>query len=611
MRDIRAEELAWGQATGALPAAVSEAFSLIAEIVVEKTKRNGLAMVKERLEKAICEWEYTQSSSAGTKTQHQVLPALCDLVKTADLEQLAGQGETIRAAVAADLLMLADAKVRIAESGTLTGASMVLIPAARTALTAAFEVVSRPDEKINPDLAWLVADSIINATWEEIGATENERNDAEEKQEKKFALMKAGLYVARAHIAAQRMVEDPPPIPETIRILLKNPAEGICKVIGEEGQIPNCISTIGDPLTVPADFQRIARWATLAVEAASAYEMLGGKKQPDVDRQLRASIELVFKAAEAFAQDKKFLGLVKSLTIFALDGNYVAVTVALGEAAKEGLVDTCTPVWTKPCEQFQDETEKAACEETFKNSGPGDKPCEVVADKRKRKECKSNLERWHECEKRVGKAAALLTAIVGYARTFEPVDSQTTEEEKAALAAERRQARKDSLEGLIDATTDRTNRGGEWVVSLGANLGYLGLGVQRLQNVPDGEDPDRSLRAQLALPLGIAFQRLPRREGDWRRVFGFHSMLTILDIGQYVAWDEELGTTDAEWGDLASPGVQVGVAVGKPDNFFTLGGHASYAPSLFDVEMGTDTERVGALRYGLFVQYFVPLFDFN
>lgn len=596
-----------------LPPGVSEAFSLIAEIVVEKTKRNGLAMLKERLESAICDWMYAPVSPEAS-SESKVLPSLCNLIQATDLEQLAGQGEAIRAALAADLLLLADTRVAWEESKDLKGAAKVLVPAARTALKATFEVVSRPKEEINPDLAWLVADSIINATWEALDPKSNE-------DQKSLALMRAGLYIARAQLAARRKVKNPPPIPDLIRLLLQD-TKAICPPAKDPNTPNPCPTLLACVLKSPAEFQNVARWATLAVEAATAYKVTLDGNKPDLDRQLRASIDLVFKAAEEFARPSyEYLGLVKTLTGSALDGNYAAVIVALGEAAKDGLVGSCKPDATG-CAKNTSPKEIKECEDAFAYATDWDAACKLIKTADLKAACESEVKGLPDCQRKIAKYTALLTAIVAYAKTFEKSDSPGSDEQKAALAAERRQQRKEALEGLIDATTDRSNRGGEWVAAVGANLGYLGLGTQRLQKAPDGESRHQRMGAQLALPLGVSFQKLPRSEGGWTRVFGFHSMLTLVDIGQYVAWDDEVAEVDTDWADLASPGLQVGLAVGRPDNFFTIGGHVSYAPNLYDVDMEVlvdpntnktriETEEVGALRYGVFFQYFVPLFDLN
>jgi hypothetical protein len=541
----------------AAPAALGEAFSLIAEIAVERARRNGLELLRGRLEEAVCSWTYKTS-------QVQVFPNVCMLIRSSELEQLANQGDLLRARFAQDLLVLVESRLPDPEERTI---GYVLQPATRTALTTIFDSLGDPRGRLSDEDAWVVLDAILNANWSKVS-----EQDGEEIRNK-LDFLKAGLYVARAYIAQLQMGSDPQVrirVPDLIRLLIN---KGNVEVKGLDGEVVGLdvkVKVVGfdeglkEKIRIPANFQRVARWATLAV---NAYTAETERRSPDVRARLRFTLDLVMTAAQNLLADRVGEGyylVAHDLALAALDGDLARLLSVAAETASQELFDFCE-----------------------------------TGDRR--------------CSQRVAKAAALLAGIAGYAGTFD--DSEVTSStDLAELAKERRAARKEALESLIDATTNRVNRGGDWVFSLGANVGLLLAGQQNLRVAAPDSDDTQDIYSQLSLPVGLAIQRLPsgnREDGRRRRAFGFHSMVTLVDLGQYVAWEDELGSADPELKSLAAPGVQLGLIWGKPNNFVTIGLQAAYAPDLFEIDLPEGPERTGGWRYGLAIQYFVPLFDFN
>lgn len=178
---------------------------------------------------------------------------------------------------------------------------------------------------------------------------------------------------------------------------------------------------------------------------------------------------------------------------------------------------------------------------------------------------------------------------------------QTPEQEKA-----QHELRRQYIEGFIDATTVRTNRQGDEIWSLGMNIGMVAAGYQINNAAPSGERKNTWIFGQVALPLGVAYQRLPGAGG-----VPLHLMLTLLDLGQYVAWSGDTGVTNQRWDTAISPGLQVGYMFGPPDNAVSIGVQATYAPTLFTGGSEVHTSRAGAFRAGVYLQYYVPIFDFN
>jgi hypothetical protein len=195
----------------------------------------------------------------------------------------------------------------------------------------------------------------------------------------------------------------------------------------------------------------------------------------------------------------------------------------------------------------------------------------------------------------IKKGVALLTAIARYAETYTVYD----ETDPAALA----QTRKETLEALIDATTDRSAREGDWVLSVGANVGVAPVAWQDTASLFDTSSPVFT-PAVGSLSMGFAAQWLPEE------FVGFHSMIYLFDLGQYLFIDEdELALGDVSWRNAFTVGVQVGATfmVGNPNTLFTLSGFLQYSPTI----PGGDTGYEDFRQFGVLLSYYVPFFDLN
>ncbi|AKT43550.1 hypothetical protein [Chondromyces crocatus] len=204
-------------------------------------------------------------------------------------------------------------------------------------------------------------------------------------------------------------------------------------------------------------------------------------------------------------------------------------------------------------------------------------------------------------EDQLTKGMALLSSFAAYAATYSATSREgEPERTEAELEALRHEERKKAIQSLIDVGTDRANRGGTTVLSLGASVGFAG--AQRWQRTPTGPVGSDTLFApQLSLPVGFALQVLPRH------VIGAHLQLSLLDLGQYI-------TVSGKDGSLAKPnaasafvfGAQAGVLLGSSKYSVLLAVTGGYAPGL-EFEQG----GVGGAYLGGFAGTYVPFFDFN
>lgn len=215
------------------------------------------------------------------------------------------------------------------------------------------------------------------------------------------------------------------------------------------------------------------------------------------------------------------------------------------------------------------------------------------------------------------RATQVLAAVGSYAQhyaTGEP-DSQQIQAQRAA--------RKKAIESLIDQATSRTNRQGDVIVSLGANVGFA-AGVQwtrRLTGEPDKgtiiEWQPGGVLPQLTLPLGIAVQRLPSGHASSRCFFcqqpwGGFIQLSPIDLGQFLSFSSNGSLATLDWQNAFMIGLQAG-----PMYSFSRKGRSMDAIQLaFDLRYSPGVRydpatQPGILRFSVALSYYVPFFDFN
>jgi hypothetical protein len=155
----------------------------------------------------------------------------------------------------------------------------------------------------------------------------------------------------------------------------------------------------------------------------------------------------------------------------------------------------------------------------------------------------------------------VLAALATYGSSYRKMNGeQATAEEEQLRADERRKA----VESLIDAVTDRVDREGDFVVSLGANVA-LGLEGRSAQDRQDYIN-----RMPLSLKTGVALQWLPDP-------LGWHAMISVLDLAQYATLSQD-GTTKLKPEGALRVGLEGGALLGKPSFPVTLTAQVGYVP---------------------------------
>jgi hypothetical protein len=198
----------------------------------------------------------------------------------------------------------------------------------------------------------------------------------------------------------------------------------------------------------------------------------------------------------------------------------------------------------------------------------------------------------------------VLGAFASYAGSYAAKpESGGSSAEIATYQAEQRKA---AMQDLIDAATDRRGREGDVILSAG--IGVQGVYAHRSQRCDSGDcsGEDSGPLVGASLPAGLALELLPSEQG-WLGWLGFHSQVTLLDLGQFA----NVANDDVAEPSPATPlyfGGQVGVLIGGAKYNLVLAVDAGYAPAMdFDK---TKVER-GGFRVGGVAGMYVPFMDLN
>jgi hypothetical protein len=307
----------------------------------------------------------------------------------------------------------------------------------------------------------------------------------------------------------------------------------------------------------------ILEYANLASKAVVAMKTDGSD---DYVARLRSAVALIFQALSTLNRNRQPIApsWLRAAAAAAIDADAPHLIAAIADAANASLIAGCGP--QQNCRQ-------------------------------------------------VRQFSALLTGIATYALTYDnKIPDDATAEQRLAFRKDQREARKEALESVIDAATDRRGREGTAVWSLGIGVGGTLFTRQQIDTSTTANSPsgtEQPLGFQLHVPLGICYQWLPT--DNWLHPVPVHLMLTALDLGNYVGKTTEPNTSP-DWRAIIAPGFEVGVGVpglSRATNLVLVGYSWTYAPQFVDASTLTTTAFKGARRRGLFVTYYVPLWDFN
>lgn len=155
-------------------------------------------------------------------------------------------------------------------------------------------------------------------------------------------------------------------------------------------------------------------------------------------------------------------------------------------------------------------------------------------------------------------------------------------------------ARREVIESLMKSMVNRTNRVG-FVLSLGGSFGVAAAYRAAVTDLGTA-----GLQAPFALPLGFGLQYYLPPGKD----YGFHLQVSVLDIGQYVAWEGGDFTVKApNLQDAVSFSIQTGIWFGSRSIPLFFGPHLGVAPFA--------RGSTPSLFAGGILGAYVPFIDFN
>lgn len=188
------------------------------------------------------------------------------------------------------------------------------------------------------------------------------------------------------------------------------------------------------------------------------------------------------------------------------------------------------------------------------------------------------------------RAIRTLASVAAYAATYTSGTSPAdTHKQRTAL-----------LESLTKDMTYRTDRGGDVIFGLGGSL--RAVGGARVGRSTAGTAPT-AVASPVSLTLGLGLDWL--FDGSTR---GLHLEAGVLDLGQYLSWDEGWKVSAPDLGAALSPSLTVGYFWHR-ELPVVVGATLGYTPSYTFTSDGSKPQ--GALTIGAIFGIYVPLFDFN
>jgi hypothetical protein len=190
------------------------------------------------------------------------------------------------------------------------------------------------------------------------------------------------------------------------------------------------------------------------------------------------------------------------------------------------------------------------------------------------------------------RALRLLGGLLTYAETYREVADDS---DLAAGHEERRQI----LESLSAEFTNRNERRGDWIVSLGGSL-RLNAGA-RFHN-PEGTDIGAAFWGPASLVLGFGVDLVPNP-------VGLHLEVGLFDLGQYLDFGDGVTLRTPSPAAAVSPSLTIAISFLGPQVPLFLG--VTFGASPFPAEQTASDPGRRVLYLGGVAGFYVPLFDLN
>lgn len=558
----------------AAPAAAAEVFKILAEIALERARAQAGALLARELEAALCRrlvWSEPLRDALALPAmprERRLLPRTCDAIRLLRVNEIMASADAIRRDLTADLTELAAAVLaahlaaprppsppapRVARAPAPPALSKIDAPPAPPATSAsplaplapALDAITRAALDLaldrgrsgDRDAAAIVAE-LARATWPE--------GDCDAAAPSPACAFGCGVELLGALADEHRRAATCSPI---------DLRDEIDEILAGRGDLDLRACSVA-ARDIAASWPDMSRLAARTCDAMRPHEGAGARAA--IRDAASLALDLIERGACSGAGGERSCAITKAargVLLAAIDGEAHRALIGAAAIIERAIGEASSP----------------------SNDGAA----------------------WSEERAALLSLTRIAGAVTAYATSAARDGKGEGKGDAEALAAQR-EARRRAMESLLDGVGDRRGKGGKFVISLGASLGFMTGG----EYVRETTAP-RGLVPSVSLPLGIALQKLPRPDapssGWLARHAGFHLQLSAIDLGQFLAVEGK-GLAKPRPDSFFTGAVEVGLLLGTPSYAVVIGADARYAPSLYGK---------GAVRFGAFVGFYVPFFDFD
>ncbi|HYV46565.1 MAG TPA: hypothetical protein VFA20_16985 [Myxococcaceae bacterium] len=310
------EQVISGLQSAPVPEVVAEALKLIAEIAMDRAKKEALGVLRDQVVGQLCALRLPFRPATRGDPNPPAFPVTCDLLQATSLETLVADPNPLVAAFVRDLASL----------GAGAGWDQVEEPVLREVLAVSSrsiaDSVSRRKPAFNPQDSWMIVATLLDS----LADTETIQRPA--NLDILIALQAAKACVVKVRKKPQYICDAQELVGEVIEIRAKGDPGGVVRLSA-------------------------AHFAALAIQAAFA--VVGSTDVPKADprERLRAAVELAYRLAQEVVDRSgsppslkdealRLLKLHQAVAIAAIDGNQpqmiasgAALAIALFEHAAD------------------------------------------------------------------------------------------------------------------------------------------------------------------------------------------------------------------------------------------------------------------------------------
>ncbi|MEZ4444915.1 MAG: hypothetical protein R3B72_37915 [Polyangiaceae bacterium] len=539
--------------------AINELFQVVAEVVVERARSTGTKLLQKNLVDRVCnELKDAQGKALFKRT--------CEALRMVRIEDLAGAGRPLLEALLSDFVYTAVATWRTRAS-LPSGLDVVL----QVAFDAALDSALGHQERLGGAGGRLLV-GLNDAVWKGYygdGATVSEA--------KKAVALAARFALAAIAECQERGSCD---------------AAHISAMIAEPERFFDIDSSDAKALKA-----LLARWPEAGSFIAAGLHVLTPPAGTTEIERLRAAGGMFFELALLEATYPNEAGQP-----LRLDGSYYDADLAAAKAestTKDGAAktgDSQADEATKPdvgaaarIVMMRDLFNATLDSDISRVIASSSQLLASIVDEDQRPQL-----RW---------VVQIAGSLGAYLNTYASGRKPDEEEQKR-----RHEARKEAINALIEAQTDRGNRLDDWVLSVGASI-YTTAGLSLRTQRETGQPLAAFHEQPVALTLALAFDyHGPNR-------WGFHAEVAPVDLGAYVAFStkdpnaDDAGFTEPTPADAFKPTLMLGASYAFAESDFVgiLGLSASYIP-----KWGKDDNAASRAFYlGAVAGGYLPFLDFN